>query len=41
MLISLRGGTLRQIVKKLERLGWRRILMFEIRKIIRKASVDY
>jgi len=41
LILSFGSGALRHIVKRLERFGWNRILLFEIRKLARKASADY
>ncbi len=41
LIISLRGGVLRALSKRLERFGWQRALLFEIRRIPHKASADY
>ncbi len=39
LLVSLRAGTLRGIVRRLEGVGWSRLFMFEIKKLMR--SVKY
>nr|KJR72254.1 MAG: hypothetical protein TU36_03215 [Vulcanisaeta sp. AZ3] len=39
LLVSLRAGTLRIISKRLESVGWNRLFMFEIKRLIR--SVRY
>ncbi|BDR91013.1 hypothetical protein [Vulcanisaeta souniana] len=39
LLVSLRAGTLRSIVRRLENVGWSRLFMFEIKKLMR--SVKY
>ncbi|GAB6944882.1 hypothetical protein JCM14467A_16640 [Vulcanisaeta sp. JCM 14467] len=39
LLVSLRAGTLRSIVKRLENIGWSRLFMFEIKRVMR--SVKY
>jgi len=41
LIISLRSGVLRALSRKLERFGWQRALLFEIRRIPHKASADY
>ena len=41
LILALRSGTLRPLVRRLEKLGWTRALLFEIRKVIHKASADY
>ncbi len=41
LIVTLRGGVLRTLSKKLERLGWRKTFLFEIRRILHKAHVDY
>ncbi|NPA70130.1 MAG: hypothetical protein GXO26_04915 [Crenarchaeota archaeon] len=41
LILSFGSGALRHIVKRLERFGWNRVLLFEIRKLARKASADY
>jgi len=40
LVVALRGGALRALSRRLERLGWHRMLLFEIRKIMHKAHVD-
>ncbi len=39
LLVSLRAGTLRSIVRGLERVGWNRLFMFEIKRVMR--SIKY
>ncbi|ADN50862.1 conserved hypothetical protein [Vulcanisaeta distributa DSM 14429] len=39
LLVSLRAGTLRSIVKRLENIGWNRLFMFEIKRLMR--SIKY
>jgi hypothetical protein len=39
LLVSLRAGTLKVVSKKLENVGWKRLFMFEIKKLMR--SVKY
>jgi hypothetical protein len=39
VLVSLRAGILRAVARRLERLGWRRKLIFEIRRTVR--SIKY
>ncbi len=41
ILVSTRCGIIRGIVKKLERLGWKRMLMFEIRRIRSVRKIDF
>ncbi|GAB6946334.1 hypothetical protein JCM16161A_04640 [Vulcanisaeta sp. JCM 16161] len=39
LLVSLRAGTLKSIVKRLENIGWNRLFMFEIKRLMR--SIKY
>jgi len=41
LMLSFGSGALRHIVRRLEKFGWNRVLLFEIRKLARKASADY
>lgn len=41
ILVSTRCGIIRGIVKKLEKLGWKRMLMFEIRRIRSVRKIDF
>ena len=38
IMVSLSPSTLKYICKKVEKFGWRRELMFEIRRLVRKAK---
>ncbi len=40
LIIGLRGGALRVLARRLEKLGWHRMLLFEIRRILHKAHAD-
>jgi len=41
LMLSFGSGALRHVVKRLEKFGWHRKLLFEIRRVVRKASADY
>ncbi len=41
LILSFGSGALRHVIRRLERFGWYKKLLFEIRKVVRKASADY